>query len=265
MKVIFHLISFFILATPVCAAVEAPSSPITPVEGAQMAKEAEQVVQSSLDQIFAALKAEKTVVKTDTLKVRQIVNQHFVPHFDVPFMSMFIVGVEWHQIKKEEVKKTDAIASIRDWLIRTYTPAIQRYDGQTVTLLPTNKDDINIAKKQVIVQSKLLDQGKEYLIKYYLHNVEGGWKVWDISLDGVRLLLNFRSQFKELVSKHKLDGALQKLKIAPPAVTPITAPVPAPPAVKPVTPPATQPAPVAPAQPAPVAPQQPAAAAQPTA
>ncbi|MBI4356408.1 MAG: ABC transporter substrate-binding protein [Gammaproteobacteria bacterium] len=181
-------------------------------EQEKMLEESKRVVQNALDQILATLKVEKEAIKKDSNKVREIVDQYFVPHFDLPFMTMFIVGQEWRQVKNDTQKKEEVILAIRGWLTRTYTPAISQYENQTVRLLPMSKGDIDIAKKEVIVQSKLLDNGKEYLIKYYLHPVNNTWKVWDINLEGVRLLLNFRSQFKEFVSQYKLEGALKKIQ-----------------------------------------------------
>lgn len=189
-------------------------NPTLSSEQAKMAEESQKVVQNALDQILAILKSEKTVIKNDSARVQEIISQHFVPHFDLLFMTMFIVGRDWHQVKNDPKKKEDMISGIRDWLIRTYAPAISQYENQIVRLLPASSNDIDVAKKEVLVQSKLFDNGKEYLIKYYLHPVNNTWKVWDISLEGVRLLLNFRSQFKELVSQYKLDGALQKIQIS---------------------------------------------------
>jgi phospholipid transport system substrate-binding protein len=108
-------------------------------------------------------------------------------------------------------------------LVRTYSNAIGEYQGQTLKVLPTRgKQD----PQDTTVRTQFVRPGAPPLpIDFQMRN-DGGWKVYDIAVEGVSLVLTYRSEFDAVVKQDGIDGLLKRLaqKNAPAAVGGTAAP-----------------------------------------
>jgi phospholipid transport system substrate-binding protein len=108
--------------------------------------------------------------------------------------------------------------------VRTYSNAIGTYQGQTLKVLPSRgKAD----PEDTTVRTQFVRPGGQPLpIDFAMRKGDQGWKVYDITVEGVSLVLTYRSEFDAVVKQEGIDGLIKRLtqKNVPPAAVGGSAP-----------------------------------------
>jgi phospholipid transport system substrate-binding protein len=94
-------------------------------------------------------------------------------------------------------------------LIRIYSSAVGKYRGQTMRVLPLKHAP---ADTDVTVRNQYLNPGQPPLsVDYAMRRTTDGWKIYDIVVGGVSLVLTYRSEFDNVVRQSGVDGLIAKL------------------------------------------------------
>jgi phospholipid transport system substrate-binding protein len=95
-------------------------------------------------------------------------------------------------------------------LVRTYSNAISAYEGQTMKVLPVR---MKPGDTEVTVHNQFIRPGnpKPVLLDYSMRKTEKGWKIYDIVVEGVSLVLTYRSEFDAVVKQDGIDGLIKRL------------------------------------------------------
>jgi len=140
---------------------------------------------------------------TDFAKINHFVEEVIEPHMDFNKISKLVVGKHWRRASEEEKKNFEKEFKIL--LVRTYSRAFIGFDDWSVDFLPL---DMNKAVKQVkntkavTVRTKIIQPGKSpFTINYKMWLVDGKWKTYDVVLEGVSLVKNFRTSISRRMSK----------------------------------------------------------------
>ena len=115
-----------------------------------------------------------------------------LPHVDFEEATRLAVGRAWTQATPEQKKKL--VTEFRNMLVRTYSNAISAYEGQTMKVMPVR---MKPGDTEVTVHNQFVRPGspKPVLIDYSMRKTEKGWKIYDIVVEGVSLVLTYRSEF----------------------------------------------------------------------
>ncbi len=140
----------------------------------------------------------------DFRKINAFVNEVIYPHIDFDVISQLVLGKLWKDAsatEKENFKKEFQIL-----LVRTYSRAFVEFKDWSVRFLPVTKEDND---KKAMVKTEILQPGLQPIaVNYRMHNVNGHWKVYDISIEGVSLVTNYRTSFKNEVER---SGSLKEV------------------------------------------------------
>jgi len=127
--------------------------------------------------------------------------------FDWPALARRAAALEWRTMNPAQRKEfTELFSRI---LEKTYMDRIQSYTNETVrydkeTLLDTSKAD---------VATMVVTASKEIPISYRLYDAGGGaWRVYDVFVEGVSLVKNYRTQFKDILAKNSVEDLLQQMR-----------------------------------------------------
>ena len=165
------------------------------------------LVRSTADRVLAEVKARKDALQRDSSGIYQLVQQYVVPHFDFPRMTQSAMGRHWRAASAEQ--RSTLIREFQEMLVRTYAVALLNYSGQQIEYLPLRA---SASDDDVVVQTKVADVGAPPIpIDYRLSRSIGRWKVYDVTIDGVSLVSNYRSMFAEQVQRKGVDGLIQQL------------------------------------------------------
>ena len=192
-------LALMFLATPVLAQDSSP----------------EELVKKITQDVLDAVKSDKQLAAGDRQKALQLAEEKILPHVDFAEATRLAVGRSWNQASAEQKKRlTD---EFRRMLVRTYSSAISAYEGQTMKVLPVR---MKPADTDVTVRNQYIRPGaKPVQLDYAMHKTDGGWKIYDIVVEGVSLVLTYRSEFDAAVKQEGIDGLIKRMaaKSSPPA------------------------------------------------
>jgi phospholipid transport system substrate-binding protein len=162
----------------------------------------QQVIQRTSDQLQANL--QKPEYKNDFKKATAFVDQALESHVDFDRVSMMILGKYWKTAtpeQKERFKK-----EFRLLLVRTYTTAFTEYANWKIRHLPL---ELSPSDKKVMVRTEILQPGAQPVaVNYRMVREDNDWKVYDVLIEGISLLQNYRSSFSDEIAR---TGSLDQL------------------------------------------------------
>jgi phospholipid transport system substrate-binding protein len=197
---IFLALAAFLLITPALAQGDTP----------------EALVKKMTDDVMTAIKTDKQLAAGDKQKALKLAEEKILPHVDFGEATRLAVGRAWNEASPEQRKRL--VSEFRNMLVRTYSNAISAYEGQTMKVLPVRMkpDDTEATVRNQFVRGG----GKPVAVDYQMRKADGGWKIYDISVEGVSLVLTYRSEFDAIVKQQGIDGLIKRLaeRNSPPKV-----------------------------------------------
>ena len=172
-----------------------------------LAHPAQDLVEQVTQKLLIALDSPEA--KSDSEFLRSQINTDVLPHIDFESMTKLTVGKAWKSANAEQ--RTDLVTEFRDFLLNTYTSALNEYSGQTMEFLPYGAGK---REERAEVKTLFKDKGASASIPvdYKLHNKNGPWMIYDIRVEQVSLVLGYKSEFSSLISKGGVDGLINALQ-----------------------------------------------------
>ena len=195
----FSAIAFFTLAL-LSGALQANTDTATPPD---------ELVHKTTDEMLATIKANRSAYAQDHTKLYKMAEEKVLPHFDFARMSQWVLGLNWRQATPEQ--RGRFVAQFRDLLVRTYSTALLNYTSQQIVYHPLT---IKPTDKEVLVKTAVKQSGgaPPIPINYsFYKNKDGDWKVYDVTIDGVSLVTNYRSVYASKVREQGMDGLLASM------------------------------------------------------
>ena len=165
------------------------------------------------DQMRGAIEKVVSVLKDPNLKsgakrserldqLRQAIYQKF----DFAEMAKRSLGAQWQRRSPEEQR--EFVKLFTDLLENAYFDNIESYDGEKVTVTGEKQD-----KDFAEVNSKIATKkGEEIAVNYKLHQVGSDWKVYDVVIENISLVNNYRSQFNRVIAQSSFEDLLRRMK-----------------------------------------------------
>ena len=168
----------------------------------------EELVKKVTAEVLDAVKSDKQLAAGDKQKALKLAEEKVLPLIDFEEATRLAVGRAWAQASPEQKKRL--VAEFRGMLVRVYSNAIGPYEGQTVRVSPVR---MKPGDTEVTVHNQFIraSGGKPVGFDYTMHKTEQGWKVYDIVVEGVSLVLTYRSEFDNVVKQEGIDGLIKRL------------------------------------------------------
>ncbi len=154
------------------------------------------------------VKESESIRKGDRAAIMAAVNEHILPYVNLEKTTRLAAGRYWRQANDDQRKKL--VEAFKGTLVRTYSGALSRVDSKTaLTILPfrgdANADD-------VVVRSSLTQSnGSPVGVDYRLEKTPDGWKIYDLNVEGIWLIQNYRNQFSQQIEQGGIDSLIQAL------------------------------------------------------
>ncbi len=178
------------------------SSPAQAVEAPDV------LVKNTTEKMLAAMDAKSKDLEEDPTLIYGLVSDIVLPHFDFVRMSRSVLAKNWKSASREQ--KLGFVRAFRDLMVRTYAVALLEYTDQKIHVLPVK---MKAGDKNVTVRMEVLQNGKPpVIINYRLGLKKKGWKVYDITVDGVSLIANYRTSFAAEIKQQGLDALIARLE-----------------------------------------------------
>jgi len=186
-------------ALPVFAA-DAPAA--TPGLGPQALME--QVSQELLREIDA----NRAALAQDPARLRAVIDQYLLPHFDTDYSARLVLGKHWRTATAEQ--RNRFIETFYKALMKDYGNAILEFTADRLRFLPFRGDpNANTATVRTEVRR---GNGQMVPVNYTLHRTPDGWKAWDVTIEGISYIRNFRADFGAEVDQQGIEHLIQRLE-----------------------------------------------------
>ena len=168
----------------------------------------EELVRRVTAEVIDAIKSDRQLAAGDKTKALKLAEEKVLPLIDFDEATRLAVGRAWAHATPEQKKRL--VAEFRGMLVRVYSNAIQPYQGQTIRVSPVRMrpGDTEVTVHNEFVRS---GGGKPIGFDYSMHKTEHGWKIFDIVVEGVSLVLTYRSEFDNIVKQEGIDGLIERL------------------------------------------------------
>ncbi len=165
------------------------------------------LVKDTSSRMLSTLEKRRAEVDRDSTLIYKLVSEILAPHFDFGRITQSAVGRHWAQATPAQQQALTQ--GFKELLIRTYAKALLRYSGQEIRYLPVRPGaDAN----SVTVASEIVQRGGPPLpVDYKLYLKDGAWKVYDVVIDNVSLVTNYRGSFAAQIREGGIDGLVKRL------------------------------------------------------
>lgn len=167
-----------------------------------------ELIKETSDKVLDALEKNKEKYKEQPDEIFKLVNKIILPHLDFRAMSKLALGKNWRKASEEQQLRF--VNAFKTMLVRTYSKSLTEYAGQEVRYLPYRPPAEG--KRTVKVKTVItMGSGPDVPILYSLRIKDDIWKVYDIKIDGISLVTNYRNTFDSDIRKVGIEGLIEKL------------------------------------------------------
>lgn len=181
---------------------------VASVDADEAMPEPQALVKQASDDMLKALKDHEAELETNPDKIYELVESILMPHFDFEKMSKLALGKNWRVANDDQ--RVRFIEEFRLLLIRTYSTAMLEYTDEEIRMLPFRDD---LSRKRVTVPMEVLQPaGPSIPMALSLYqNDEEAWKVYDVKIDGISLVTNYRSSFATEIRNGGMEQLINNL------------------------------------------------------
>ncbi|MEP7184603.1 MAG: ABC transporter substrate-binding protein [Rhodanobacter sp.] len=168
-----------------------------------------QIVQSIADQLATAIDGHRAELKHNRDKLISIIDEVFLPHFDIDYASILVLGR--HAREATPAQRERFAKAFYNSITHRYAEGLLNYTRGRVKVLPFN-GDLN-DKRSVVRTQVVLDDGKLLSIDYaFRKSRSGDWKAYDVIIEGISYVTNYRNQVDAEVRKVGIDALIKSLE-----------------------------------------------------
>jgi len=162
------------------------------------------LVKNAVNEVLGVIKQNR-----DQSTLIDLAEKKVVAHFDFRQMTQLALGRSWSQATPAQ---QDALErAFRTLLVRTYTAALSQSSGETrVEVKPAV---LKAGDVETVVRTLAYEPGRKPVqIDYRMRNASGGWKVYDVVVENLSLVTNYRSSFQSEVARSGIDGLIRTIE-----------------------------------------------------
>lgn len=167
----------------------------------------EELVRKVTADVLDTVKSDKDLLAGDRRKTLALAEQKILPLVDFKEAARLATGKAWHGASPAQQERITN--EFRSMLVRIYSNAIDVYRGQTMRVMP-----VRMAKDatDVTIRNQYLREGRPpVMVEYAMRKAADGWKIYDITVEGVSLVLTYRAEFEGITRSSGIDGLIKRL------------------------------------------------------
>lgn len=167
-----------------------------------------QVIETAVTTITQQLDEHGDELAADRKALYAMIDKELLPHFDSDYAGRLVLGKAWRTASAEQ--RTRFVDAFYNFLLRSYASAVLKFDQKDLRILPQRAAPQN--GRTVIDTRMRLPDGNAVPVSYVMRETADGWKVYDVRIEGISYVQNYRNQFNAEVSARGLDALISRLE-----------------------------------------------------
>lgn len=169
----------------------------------------DRLVRDNTDKIISLIKANRDAYQRDNKKLYTMVEDVVLPHFDFRKMSQLVLARSWREATEEQ--RARFTGEFRELLVRAYSTVLLKYNDEKIVYLPFAAAMPDERTATVKVEVRRSAGANPVAIHYDFYRTEAGWKVYDVTVDGVSLVTSYRTTYAEKVRNEGIEALIASL------------------------------------------------------
>lgn len=179
-------------------------------------KDPDVLIMEATTEMIAALNDHQSEIKANPDKLKSLVEKIILPHLDLITASKWVMGKYWR--RAETKQKIKFIKAFRGLLLNFYSSALAQYldtgnnklDQSIFVYHPIRED---LASKDVTVRATVkVKNGRPVPVKYSMHLTKKGWKIYDVSVEGISMITTYKNNFATELRQKGIDGLIASIE-----------------------------------------------------
>jgi phospholipid transport system substrate-binding protein len=168
----------------------------------------QELMQKVSQDILRELDANRAAYTKDPTRLRGLADKYLLPNFDVDYAARLVLGKHWRTAT--EAQKKRFIDAFYQSLMRNYGDAIAEFTADRLTILPFKGD---LASGVATVRTEVKrSNGTPVPVNYSMRATPQGWKAWDVTIEGISYVRNYRTDFGAEIEQKGIDAVIQRLE-----------------------------------------------------
>jgi len=193
------------VAAPALAADAGAAPAAAPVAGVGP----QELMNDVAERMFQALDANRAAIRKDAEKVYPLVEHILLPYFDTDYAAQLVLAQHWRTATPDQ--RTRFVSSLYGALLRTYGAAIGDFTADRLKILPYRGESPATATQATVHTLVRRSNGVEVPVDYRMHRTDAGWKAFDVVIEGISYVRNYRNDLGEEITQKGLDEVIARL------------------------------------------------------
>lgn len=168
----------------------------------------QQLIETTARKLLGALDADRERTRKDPARVRELVDEILLPHFDTDYSARLVLGKNWRDASPEQRQRF--IDAFYQSLLRNYGSSLAEFTAERMKVLPFRGD---LSSGQAVVRTEVKrSNGQAVPVNYTLRATPEGWKAWDVTIEGISYVRNFRNDVGAEIEQKGLPAVIERLE-----------------------------------------------------
>lgn len=168
----------------------------------------DEFIREAAELLDDAVSERKEELTADRQALYRLIDEILLPRFDQRYAAQLVLGRHWRTASEEQ--RTQFIEAFYQSLMRQYADGLLEFDLSQLEILPYRGDP---SKPRTVVRTVVrLDDGTEAPVDYGLVKHDSGWQVFDVTIEGISYVRNFRAELNSEIQASSLDAVIARLE-----------------------------------------------------
>jgi phospholipid transport system substrate-binding protein len=168
----------------------------------------QEMMQKISQDLLHELDANRAAITKDPTKLRVLADKYLLPHFDVDYAARLVLGKHWRTAT--EAQKKRFIDAFYQSLMRNYGDAVAEFTADRLAILPFKGD---LASGAATIRTEVKrSNGTPVPVNYTMRATPQGWKAWDVTIEGISYVKNYRTDFGAEIDQKGIDAVILRLE-----------------------------------------------------
>jgi phospholipid transport system substrate-binding protein len=168
----------------------------------------QELMQKISQDLLHELDANRAAITRDPTRLRALADKYLLPHFDVDYAARLVLGKHWRTAT--DAQKQRFIDAFYQSLMRNYGDAVAEFTADRLKILPF-KGDLTSGAATVRTEVKR-SNGTPVPVNYTMRATPAGWKAWDVTIEGISYVKNYRTDFGAEIDQKGIDAVIERLE-----------------------------------------------------
>ena len=169
---------------------------------------AHEVVAYAVTRMARQLDSRRQELEGNRKELYALIDHELLPQFDTDYAGRLVLGKSWRSATPEQRKRF--VDAFYNFLLRSYSSAVLKFDQNNFRILPPRAPPQD--GRTVVDTEMRMPDGSTVPVSYSMHETPAGWKAYDVRIEGVSYVQNYRNQFNAEVAAKGLDALISRLE-----------------------------------------------------